>query len=147
MTTSTVNRLREILNEAPKKLLSLSEEAAAKRPAPGKWSKKEIIGHLIDSAANNHQRFVRLQIENSLDLLQYRQNEWVNVQHYQDRNWIDLVKFWMIYNMHILHLLNTMDQGKLGHTGTFPDHGTQTLQFIVDDYVDHLVHHLKQVMA
>src|SRR5438105_3736271 len=97
-------RLEKILNETPKKLLSYPEEQASVKASPAKWSKKEIIGHLIDSASNNHQRFVRMQIENNLSLPQYRQNEWVNAQQYNSRNWIDLVKFWLIYNTHILHI-------------------------------------------
>jgi hypothetical protein len=141
------SRLQKILDETPKMLLNFPEEAASKRPAPGKWSKKEIIGHLIDSAGNNHQRFVRMQIDNNLSLLQYKQNEWVNVQHYNERNWIDLVKFWMIFNLHILHIFKTVDEGKLTNTGTFPEYGTKTLQFLIDDYVDHMEHHLKQAEA
>jgi hypothetical protein len=139
-------RLQAILDETPKKLLSFSEEAASAKPAPGKWSKKEIIGHLIDSAGNNHQRFVRMQIDNGLSLPQYKQDEWVNVQHYQQRNWIDLVKFWMIFNMHILHIFKTVDTTRLMNTAVFPEYGTQTLQFLIDDYVDHLEHHLKQAL-
>ena len=144
---TAADRLKKILNEAPQKLFSYTDEQASQKPAPNKWSKKEIIGHLIDSAANNHQRFVRLQLDNKLQLLQYEQNEWVNIQRYNSRNWIDLVKFWMIYNMHIIHIFENMDQTKMQNTGTFPDHGEQTLQFIVDDYVDHMEHHLKQVFS
>ncbi len=138
-------RLEKILNENPTKLFQYTEEQASLRPAPGKWSRKEIMGHLIDSAANNHQRFVRMQLENKLPLPQYAQNEWVSVQHYQDRNWMDTVKFWMIYNMHLLHVLKHVDESKLMNTGTFPEYGEKTLQFLIDDYVDHMEHHLNQV--
>jgi len=139
-------RLEKILNETPNKLFAFTDEQAGVRPAPGKWSKKEIMGHLIDSASNNHQRFVRMQIENGLQLPQYRQNEWVSVQQYSSRNWIDIVKFWMIYNMHILHIFKTVDESKLGNTADFPEYGTQTLQFLINDYVDHMEHHLRQAL-
>jgi len=139
-------RLEKILNETPSKLLQYIEDTASKKPTPDKWSKKEILGHLLDSAANNHQRFVRMQIENNLELPQYKQNEWVNVQQYNKRNWVDIVKFWMIYNMHMLHVLKNMDETKLTNTANFPESGTLTLQFIIDDYVDHLEHHLKQII-
>lgn len=138
-------RLEKILNELPSKLLSYTEQQASERPAPGKWSKKEIMGHLIDSASNNHQRFVRMQIDNGLALPQYKQNEWVQVEHYQERNWIDIVKFWMTYNMHILHIFKTVDESKLSNTATFPEYGTLKLQFIMDDYIDHMEHHFKAV--
>jgi len=139
-------RLEKILNETPKKLLSYSDEQAYAKASPKKWSKKEILGHLIDSAANNHQRFVRMQIENNLPLLQYKQNEWVNVQYYNERNWIDVVKLWMGYNMHILHILKTVDETKLLNQGEFPEYGVKTLQFLIDDYVDHLEHHMKAIL-
>ena len=136
-------RLEIILNETPKKLLSYSEEQASVKASPVKWSKKEILGHLIDSAANNHQRFVRMQIENNLPLPQYKQNEWVNVQQYNSRNWIDVVKLWLTYNMHLLHIMKNVDETKLSNTGEFPEYGVKTLQFLIDDYVDHMEHHFK----
>ena len=144
---TAATRLQKILNETPSLLLKFTEEQTGIKPAPEKWTKKEILGHLLDSASNNHQRFVRMQIENNLQLPQYKQNEWVKIQEYNTRNWMDLVKFWMIYNMHILHVLKTIDESKLNNTATFPEYGTLTLQFIADDYVDHIEHHLKQIVA
>ena len=140
------SRLKKILDETPKTLLNYSDEAASKVPAPGKWCKKEILGHLIDSAGNNHQRFVRMQIENKLDLPQYKQNEWVETQKYRNRNWIDVVKLWMGMNMHIVHIFENVDPATLSNTARFPEYGELTLQFIIDDYVDHMEHHLKQIV-
>ena len=141
------SRLETILNETPKKLLSYSEEQASVKASPVKWSKKEILGHLIDSAANNHQRFVRMQIENNLPLPQYKQNEWVNVQNYNSRNWIDVVKLWLTYNMHLLHIMKNVDESKLSNTGEFLEYGEKTLQFLIDDYVDHMEHHFKALLT
>jgi hypothetical protein len=141
------SRLEKILNETPKKLLSYSEDQASAKANPKKWSKKEILGHLIDSAANNHQRFVRMQIENNIHLPQYQQDEWVNIQHYNSRNWIDLVKFWLIFNTHILHIMKTVDETKLLNAGEFPEYGIKTLQFLIDDYVDHMEHHMKAILV
>ncbi len=137
-------RLEKILNEVPSKLLQLTEEKTSIKPALDKWSKKEILGHLIDSAANNHQRFVRMQIENNLQLLQYKQDEWVAIQKYQTINWINLVKFWLIYNMHILHILKHVDETKLQNVASI-ENKKLTLQFIIDDYVDYMEHHLKEI--
>ena len=139
-------RLEKILDDAPKKLLHFSEEEASKKLAPTKWSKKEILGHLIDSAANNHQRFVRMQIENNLQLPQYKQNEWVNVQQYNSRTWVSITKLWMVYNTHLIHILKNIDETKLNNTATFSEYGVKTLQFLIDDYVDHMEHHLKQIL-
>lgn len=139
------SRLEKILNEIPAKLLPLTEEKVSFKPSSGKWSKKEILGHLLDSAANNHQRFVRMQIENDQSLLKYKQDEWVRVQKYQQCNWLDLVKFWMIYNMHILYILKNVDESRVQNAAIDGDK-KPTLQFLIDDYVDHLEHHLKELL-
>jgi len=140
-------RLEHLLKEMGSRLSRISEERSTHRPAPGKWSKKEELGHLIDSAANNHQRFVRMQIENNLPLLQYKQQEWVSIQRYHSMAWTEIVRFWQLYNTHLLHIMKYLDESKLENIGTFPEYGKQTLQFILDDYVDHLEHHLKSILA
>jgi len=143
---AAAQRLEEILNTAPAKLLQFTEAQASARPAPGKWSKKEIIGHLLDSASNNHQRFVRLQLEDEITLPNYEQDNWVSLQKYQALNWIDLVKFWMIYNKHLLHVLKNIDESELNNLATIEGKKI-TLQFFIDDYVAHMEHHLKAVFT
>ena len=73
---------KTILDETPGRLNKFSDAEAEARPAPGKWSKKETLGHLIDSASNNHQRFVRMQLEPQISLPSYKQELWVGAQHY-----------------------------------------------------------------
>jgi len=85
-----------------------------------------------------------MQIENNLQLLQYKQDEWVAIQKYQTINWINLVKFWLIYNMHILHILKHVDETKLQNVASI-ENKKLTLQFIIDDYVDYMEHHLKEI--
>ncbi|MEP7320209.1 MAG: DinB family protein [Panacibacter sp.] len=121
-----------------------SEANAALNPAPGKWSKKEILGHLIDSASNNHQRFVRMQIDSSITLPKYQQDEWVTIQQWQQREWKNIIDLWQLYNLHILHIFGCIDETKLSSEITLSN-AVYTLQFIVDDYVDHLLHHLEQI--
>lgn len=143
---AATDRLEKILKEAPKKLKKITEKEASERLLIGKWSKKEVIGHLVDSASNNHQRFVRMQIDNNLQLPKYKQNEWVEVQHYNQRKWVDVIELWHIYNLHLLHILRSMNSFKLSNVADFHEQGTLRLQFIIDDYVDHIEHHLKQVI-
>src|SRR4030095_11717280 len=101
---SVANDLLSAL-EAADRLRHIDEAAASKRPAPGKWSKKETLGHLIDSAANNHQRFVRLQLSSRIDLPGYDGDEWVRLQRYQDRSWLEIIELWRRYNMPIAPLI------------------------------------------
>ena len=142
---STATELERILDEARPRLLALDETAAGRSPAAEKWSGKEILGHLIDSAANNHQRFVRLQIEPTLSLPGYRQPDWVRLQHYQDRRWSDLVELWIAYNRHLAHVMRHADPNAAGHLWKAPE-GDLTLAFLMTDYLKHLRHHLDQVL-
>lgn len=142
---SVANDLLSALKVADR-LRTIDDSAASKRPAPGKWSKKEIIGHLIDSAANNHQRFVRLQLGARIDLPGYDGDEWVRVQRYQERPWQDIIELWVTYNAQLATLIRDVDKGALKHVWHTPDGKDLDLEFIMRDYVVHLRHHLEQVL-
>jgi hypothetical protein len=126
-------------------LRGIDDATAAVRPAPGKWSKKEILGHLIDSAANNHQRFVRLQLTKRIDLPGYDGDEWVSVQRYQDRPWREIIDLWQMYNTELAWLIRNVDRQALGNIWHTPDGQDLTLEFIMRDYIVHLRHHLEQI--
>jgi hypothetical protein len=142
----TVAEFSAAIEQASKQLLAITEAESEVRPAPTKWSKKEIIGHLIDSAANNHQRFVRLQVSDQLSLPGYEQESWVSVQGYQNERWEQLVQLWRSYNLHLLHLMLRVPQEKLQNTCRIGSNEPVTLGFIMTDYVRHLKHHLNQAL-
>jgi DinB superfamily len=143
---NTIVEFEMILDETPAKLLEYSEDETGKKAEPGKWSKKEILGHLIDSATNNHQRFVRMQLENNLRLPAYEQDQWVSVQHYNTLSWNELVRFWEAYNLHLLHVLRHVSPDKLSNTAIIGNLDEMTLEFIIEDYVGHLKHHLEEII-
>jgi len=138
------SRLQKILDETPARLQVFTDAAATEKPVANKWSKKEILGHLIDSASNNHQRFVRMQIDESITLPKYQQDDWVIIQQWQQREWKDIIELWKIFNQHILHIFGCIDETKLLNKIALGN-ATYTLQFIVDDYVDHILHHLQLI--
>lgn len=144
----TAQYLRQIIQELKPFLLAINENEAILKPNPTKWSKKEIIGHLIDSACNNQQKFVRLlqNTEGSLDFVGYAQDDWVAVQHYQKTNWKDLIRLWYAYNLHIAHIIEHANPAALHNTITINGVGNFRLDFIMQDYVEHLKHHLKAVL-
>lgn len=141
---TALTRMKNILASAPAKLKAISDADAAIIPYVNKWSKKQLMGHLIDSASNNHQRFVRLQIEDHVKLPKYRQNEWVAVQHWQEKEWNNILALWQLFNEHITFIFEKVDETKLSNVVTLGETDF-TLQFLIDDYVDHLEHHLRQV--
>ncbi len=127
-------------------LTSMSEPDSARPLAPGKWSAKQVIGHLIDSAANNHQRFVRAQ-DGALVMPGYAQDAWVGRQDYQARGWLDLVGLWHAYNRHLAHVIARIPADRQNVSCTIGDDPPETLGFIAQNYVAHLHHHLAQVHA
>jgi hypothetical protein len=137
--------LDRTLDSSRTRLLAFSEEDAGQSAGPEKWSKKEILGHLIDSASNNHQRFVRLQHEDGLVLPPYRQSEWVRTQNYAGRKWGDLVDLWLAYNRHLAHIMRHADMRAARHVWKAPG-GDVDLQFLMEDYLQHLHHHLGQIL-
>lgn len=139
-----VTSLPSIVASALPQLSAIPEDVAALKPAPGKWSKKEILGHLIDSAANNHQRFIRLQLEPEIDLPGYEQDGWVARNRYQDREWAEIIELWAAYNRHLAAIIESLDASALGHVW-HASSGDLTLAFLAEDYVRHLEHHLEQI--
>jgi len=141
---SVANDLEARLKIAPK-LKTISEQIASRRPGPGKWSVKDTIGHLIDSAANNHQRFVRMQMHKHLELEGYDGDEWVRLQGYAERPWLEVVNLWESYNRHLAHVIRHVDPTALKHTWRSPEGQIVDLEFVIRDYVTHMQHHLDQI--
>ena len=128
------------------RLRKIDEPAASAPRAPGKWSRKQVLGHLVDSAANNHQRFVRLQLGSRIDLPGYDGDAWVRVQRYQDRPWLEIVRLWQAYNTQLADVIRTVDPKSLQNVWHTPDGKDLTLEFLMRDYVTHLRHHLDQIL-
>jgi hypothetical protein len=141
------NRLARILGSVPPRLCNISESDAALRSAPGRWSKKEILGHLIDSAGNNHQRFVRAQFVPSLEFPGYEQEGWVAAQSYATESWPDLVNLWLLLNRHLVHIAEAMPEASFAHECVIGGKPPVALSTLIEDYLRHLEHHLDQIFT
>lgn len=139
---SATAEFSKILEPAAAELAGLPDTSSR---VDGHWSRKEILGHLIDSAANNHQRFVRGQLVRELDTPGYQQELWVETERFQDREWSDLVELWLAYNRHLLFLMGQARPEKVDSMVRIGNDSAVTLEFVMIDYVRHLKHHLKQL--
>ena len=146
MIKESIERLQFLCDTIPHLLTQIDEEAFSAKPKPEKWSKKEILGHLIDSAANNHHRFVRGQFE-EIPIITYDQNKWNACGYYQQMDSLQIISFWTAYNRQLVVLINNIPEKKLSNKINTGDENPHTIEFLIIDYVKHLEHHLRQIVS
>ncbi len=145
MLKQTINRLQHLCDTFPNLLTAIPEKDFSYKPSENKWSKKEILGHLIDSATNNHQRFVRVQFED-VPAISYDQDKWNNHSYHNQTNSKLLIYFWAMYNRHLAELIKLIPDEKLTRECNTGEEKNVTLLWLIEDYVRHLEHHLKQIV-
>jgi len=153
-----LDAFRNTIVSAKARLRDVPAEQSRHKDSADGWSPIEVMGHLIDSAANNHQRFVHAQFTDDLVFADYEQDQWVSIQKYRDESWPDVIDLWSSYNLHLLHVVSVIPEDVLTKTRAqhtldeiaFKDldkNEPATLEFLIRDYVDHLHHHLNQIFA
>jgi len=140
-------KLVKTVQTARRKLRKVSERESKKPILKGGWSRKQVIGHLIDSASNNHQRFVRAALQGSLEFPGYDQDGCVRVQAVQDASWQLLLELWTSYNLYLAHVIAHLAASQHDATCKIGEHEPVTLRFLAEDYLTHLLHHLRQIGA
>ena len=140
----SISILEEILTTIPHKLRSIPAEEFNKKPGPDKWSPQEIIGHLIDSATNNHHRFIRAQFEDRPQI-SYDQEKWNEHGYYNTMDGVELITFWESYNRRLSELIRRMPEDMLSRECRMSEGGLYSIGWLFDDYVRHLEHHLGQI--
>jgi hypothetical protein len=138
-----IGQLQKIIADHTPQLQQLSEAGFSFKPAPKKWSGKELLGHLIDSAQNNIRRFVVAQHEDKPHIV-YQQNEWVVAADYQNYPAKDLINLWVLLNRHIIIILKNIPVSMQSREVLTGD--VHTIQWLAADYNKHLLHHLHQVL-
>ena len=140
-------QIRDTVDQATARLARLEPGAVSAKQAPDEWSQKEILGHLIDSAANNHQRFVRACYNAAADFPAYSQTDWVRIQQYNESDWGTLVELWSAYNRHLSHVVERIPPEALSSPCNIGRQDPVTLEFVVKDYLRHLRHHANELLA
>ena len=139
--------LLRVVNHAEEILRLVSAEDSGAPILAGGWSRKQVMGHLIDSASNNHQRFVRASLQDSLEFPAYDQNGWARVQAAEEADWPLLVGLWANYNRYLAHVIAHLSPGKLEVPVRIGQNEPMTLISLAEDYLRHMVHHLGQIGA
>lgn len=153
---SLLAEFKQLIETHSQQLLDIPE-VQTELPGDGGWSAKQILGHLIDSAANNHRRFVQAQFQNDLVFEGYDQEQWVRAQHYDQASWAALVDLWTEYNLHLLHVISFIPEAELKrprHPHTLDRIAWQpvaanesaTLEYLIQDYLGHAGEHLAQIV-
>ena len=141
------DELARVVEYAEPILRAVSDEASLAPVLAGGWSRRQLLGHLIDSASNNHQRFVRAALADALEFPGYDTPGNIAVQDVQAAAWPLLVDLWASYNRYLVHVLRGLPTAKRGVWCRIGSHEPVTLAFLAEDYVRHLAHHLGQIGA
>lgn len=141
---AAIHELRDVVNDYVKKFNAISDGDFSVKPLPHKWSRKEVVGHLIDSAQNNLRRFICAQYESQPPFIVYQQDFWVSSNQYQSMDRRDIVELWRLMNLRICAVLESMpaeNYSRESNTGTL-----HTLEWLAADYVKHMKHHINQII-
>ncbi len=141
------DKLVRVVRSAEAILFQVPEAESSKPVLSGGWSRKQVLGHLIDSASNNHQRFVRAALQTALDFPGYDQDGCVRVQAVEEADWTLLVSLWAGYNRYLAHVIAHLPVSKLETLCRIGSDEPVTLRFLAEDYLRHLLHHLGQIGA
>jgi len=139
--------LQQVIDREAPQLQAIPDEEAAKPVREGVWSRKEELGHLIDSATNNRVRFVRGALEPELRGPGYDQEGWVRLHAYNHLPWATLVDFWRRYNLLLAHLVAQIPEERLGTPCVIGSSAPVTLRFLIEDYTLHMQHHLDHILG
>ncbi len=139
------NALRAEVERASARFRSWTEADVTRERGAGKWIRKEILGHLIDSAANNHERFVRAQFTSPLSWPGYDQEAWVRLHRYRERSWIELVDLWVSLNRQVAAVIEFVPAERLQTPCIIGGQEPNPLDWWMRDYLRHLKHHLEQI--
>ena len=140
-------KLKSVIDAAEPRLRQVDAAESSKPILPGGWSRKQVMGHLIDSASNNHQRFVRAAQQVSLEFPGYDQEGNVRLQAPQEADWALLVSLWAAYNRYLAHVIARLPASKLEIVCRIGAGEPVSLSFVATDYLAHMVHHLRQIGA
>jgi hypothetical protein len=140
--TNASDRLRILIEKAVSNFQFISKEEWTAKPNPHKWSKQEILGHLIDSCITNTRRLIVTQYEQNHTIV-YKQNEWVNSQGYQSANYSELIDLWKLLNNQLAKTIDLIPIEKMQFTCITNE--PHTLEWLIEDYIRHTNHHLQQI--
>jgi len=147
MPTQIAREFRSRLTELGRVLIAVSPALGDVPWREGGWTRKQIVGHLLDSAANNRQRFARAAIDGAYAGPGYAQDAWVAVHGYAEQNWDDLLRWWQAEHEILSALVDRIPEQRLDSMCRLGDDEPVTLRFLIEDYVRHQEHHFKQITA
>lgn len=146
------NRMAGLIERIPESIMEIPVDEMEFKRTPGKWSKKEILGHLCDSAINNLSRFVRAQFEGQpFKIEPYVQDEWVKLNNYQETDIEKILNYWVILNRQIVNIISIIPEDKLGVVCDLGQAAFRegeeniTLLWLIEDYLVHMEYHLRQI--
>ncbi|MED4692534.1 DinB family protein [Peribacillus frigoritolerans] len=140
---NVIDGINHSIGFIPEEFNRMTEKELNHRPMPHKWSKKEILGHLCDSALNNMNRFIKIQYEVQPYVIQsYNQDQWVLVQNYQERPLDEIVNLFCTLNKQIIHIITNTPNDRLSNLCDIGNNQLKSMEWLIKDYLEHMEHHI-----
>jgi hypothetical protein len=145
--SNVTNGINQYIDKWEQKLINLPVETITQKRNKQNRTIKQILGHLIDSAANNHQRMIRLQYNAKLVFPDYQQDNdlWIALQDYQNEDWFTIIQLWKYYNLHMIQVIKSVDQTKLDNSWQSFENINVTLRQMIEGYLGHIELHLNEI--
>lgn len=145
--SNVTNGINQYIDKWEQKLINLPVETITQKRNKQNRTIKQILGHLIDSAANNHQRMIRLQYNAKLVFPDYQQDNdlWIALQDYQNEDWFTIIQLWKYYILHMIQVIKSVDQTKLDNSWQSFEDITVTLRQMIEGYLGHIELHLNEI--
>ena len=140
--------IEEILSKQRTKtitlLSSVSEESARKSYAPGKWTFKEVIGHMTDLERVMSYRMLAIARNESAPLPAMDQDQYVAAANFNKLSWEQLLAGFDTVRSNTLSLISTIDDAAWVRNGTVMN-SPVSIGTIVYGIAGHELHHLKVI--
>jgi hypothetical protein len=141
------DKFRSRIEQAQAALQGIHEEGASQKYPGGEWTRKQVLGHLLDSAANNHIRFVAASLDGKYAGPKYNADGWVRAHDYANLSWSYLFEQWRVRNSILAHVVDHVPEAALDSECIIGDDQPVTLLFVIEDYLDHLDHHVSDILS
>lgn len=140
-----LDRFRSGPGKLERSIDGLGEQELEFRPAPGKWTIREIVVHLCDSEIVCAHRIRKVLAEEQAFLTSYDQDLWANRLSYSKRNLTTAIELFRLLRKSTAELFEDLSDNDWERRGQHQQFGAMTIIDLVGMYAEHCENHVSQI--